>query len=126
MRFKIKAGEKEYEVEILEVKEGVKIKVDEKDFFFEKEEKEIEETLAKPSLPKRDFSKKEVSAPISGIVSEISVKRGDSVKKGQKLLILSAMKMENEIISEGYGKIKEIKVKENQFVNSGDILITLE
>jgi len=63
---------------------------------------------------------------LAGIVSSIAVKIGETVKPGGKVATLIAMKMENEIVSEGYGKIKEIKVKENQFVNNGDILIILE
>jgi acetyl-CoA/propionyl-CoA carboxylase biotin carboxyl carrier protein len=63
---------------------------------------------------------------LAGTVSSVAVKIGEALKPGQRVVTLIAMKMENEIVSEGYGKIKEIKVKENQSVDSGDTLIILE
>jgi glutaconyl-CoA/methylmalonyl-CoA decarboxylase subunit gamma len=58
-------------------------------------------------------------------VSELFVNVGDIIKPGQKLLVLSAMKMENEILAEYEGKIKEIKIAKNQKVKEGEVLITL-
>jgi len=123
LRFKIKG--KEYDVIILETGEGkVKIKVGRKDFIFDKEEDKT--SIAKTSFPKRDFFKKEIKTPISGTISEIFVKKGDFIKKGQKLIFLSAMKMENEIISDFEGKIKEVLVKKDQKVKERETLIILE
>ena len=122
---KIKIRDKVYDVEISELKEGkVKIVVNGKEFVFEKErEKEI--SIARVSLPKRDFSKKEILAPIDGIISEVSVKEGDFIKKNQKVLTLSSMKMENEIISELEGKVKEVLAKKDQKVKKDEVLIRL-
>lgn len=126
MKLKFKIKGKEYEVEILEEGEDrLKIKVGGKEFSFGKEEKE-KIAVAKTTFPKRNFSKKEIRALVAGIVSKIFVKEGEFIKKDQKVLILSAMKLENEIISESDGRIKEIKVKENQSVNTDDILLILE
>ncbi len=61
-----------------------------------------------------------------GKVIKILVKEGDIVKKGKTLLILEAMKMENEIKSGMDAKIKSIHVKENQSIESGQLLIELE
>ncbi len=127
MQFKIKIENKEYKIEISEIDEKIKIKVGEKDFIFEpeiKEEKKI--PTAQALLPKRDFSKKELKAPLSGIVTEIFVQKGDFIKRGQKAFLISAMKMENEIISDFDGKIKEVFVKKNQKVESGETLLILE
>lgn len=124
MKFKIKIGEKEFNIEILEEEEGTKIKVGEKEFLFPKEtEKKV---ISRVSLPKKDFSKKEVLAPISGVVSEIFVKEGELVKKGKTLLILSAMKMENEILAEKEGKITKIFVKKGQTVKKDEKLIEIQ
>ena len=124
LKFKIKG--KEWKVEILEEGEDkVKIKVGEKEFIFGKEEKKGI-SLIQTSIPKRDFSKKEIKAPIAGIVSEIFIKEGDFVKREQKIFFLSTMKMENEIISDFDGKVKEILVKKNQEVKEGEILIILD
>lgn len=121
---KLNIKDKEYDVEILEEGSGkVKIKIGEKEFVFGERQEEI--SVAKVNLPKRDFSKKEIKAPISGRISEVFVKEGDFVKKEQKLLILSSMKMENEIVADFEGKVKEILVKSEQEVKGGDILIIL-
>jgi len=124
MRLHLNIKGKEYEIEISEEEGKVKIKVGGKEFSFGREEEE-KISIAKTSFPKRDFSKKEIRAPVTGVVSKIFVKEGEFVKSDQKALILSAMKMENEIISERNGQVKEVRVKENQSVNIGDVLIVL-
>jgi len=125
---KIKIGNKVYDVEVLELGEDkIKITVDGKEFFFGKAIGEKEKiSIAKTSLPKRSFLRKEIKAPIVGIISELLVKEGEFVRKDQKVLTISAMKMENEIISDFEGKVKEILVKKNQEVKEGDILIVLQ
>ena len=127
MKLKLKIKGKECEAEILEEGEDkVKIKVGEKEFVFGKEEEQKGISLIQTSIPKRDFSKKEIKALIAGVISEIFVKEGDFVKREQKILFLSTMKMENEIISDFDGKAKEILVKKNQEVKEGETLIVLE
>jgi len=126
MKLKLKIRGKECEVEILEEGEDkVKIRIGEKEFIFGKEEKKGI-SLIQTSIPKRDFSKKGIKAPIAGVISEIFVKEGDFVKREQKILSLSTMKMENEILSDFDGKVKEILVKKNQEVREGETLIVLE
>ena len=127
MKLKLKIKGKEWEVEILEEGEDkVKIRVGEKEFIFGKEEEKKRISLIQTSIPKRDFLKKEIKAPIAGVISEIFIKEGDFVKMEQKVLFLSTMKMENEIISDFDGKVKEILVKKNQEVKEGETLIILE
>lgn len=69
--------------------------------------------------------KKEISvlAPISGQIVEVFVKEGDFVKEGQKLVLLLAMKMENEILADREGKVKKILAKKDQSVKKDDVLI---
>jgi len=127
MKLKLKIKGKEYEVEILETEDEVKIKVEGKEFVFGKRIEEKEKVLiAKTSFPKRDFSEKEIVAPITGIVSEIFVKEGDFLKRGQKTLLLSAMKMENEIVSDFEGRVEKILVKKDQKVKGGETLLILK
>lgn len=123
---KIKIKDKVYEIKIAEFgEERVKITVDGKEFIFgEKEEEGV--SIPQTSFPKRDFSKKEIKAPLTGIISEIFVKEGEFLKRGKKIFLLSAMKMENEIILEFEGKIKKILVKKGQKVKVGDTLIIME
>lgn len=67
-----------------------------------------------------------IKANIPGIIFSVAVKQGQKVKKGQKLISLVAMKMENQIFSSIEGIVKEIKVKKNDKVNKGDVLIIIE
>ena len=128
MKFKLNIKGKEYSVEILEQEQnGVKIKVDEEEFIFKQQErKEQKSTVAKTSFPKRNFSEKKIKAPITGIISEIFTKEGEFIKSGKKVILLSAMKMENEIISDFSGRVKKILVERNQKVKMGDVLIIAE
>jgi len=63
---------------------------------------------------------------MTGNVWKILVNVGDQVEIGQEVVILESMKMEIPIESEISGKVSEIKVKEGDFVNEGDVLITIE
>uniref|UniRef100_A0A7V0Z687 Biotin/lipoyl-binding protein n=1 Tax=candidate division WOR-3 bacterium TaxID=2052148 RepID=A0A7V0Z687_UNCW3 len=67
-----------------------------------------------------------VTAPMPGLVIEVEVKEGESVKKGQGLLIIEAMKMQNEFKSPRDGIVKKIMVQKGQTVNSKDTLIIIE
>lgn len=67
-----------------------------------------------------------VEAPMPGTILDIKVNPGDTVKKGQVLLILEAMKMENEIMAPRDGKVAAINTSKGSSVNVGDPLISLE
>ena len=66
-----------------------------------------------------------ISAPMPGTVLDIKVAVGDAVNSGDVLLILEAMKMENEIMAPGAGKIVSINTTKGASVNSGDVLIVI-
>lgn len=67
-----------------------------------------------------------VRAPIPGVVSEIRVAVGKEVKRGEVLLMLEAMKMQNEIPAPFDAVVAEIKVSQGATVQSGDVLLRLE
>lgn len=66
-----------------------------------------------------------VSAPMPGTILDIKVNPGDAVKKGAVLMILEAMKMENEIVAPQDGTVASINTSKGASVNSGDLLISL-
>lgn len=66
-----------------------------------------------------------VRAPMPGLVLGLPMEPGSSVEKGQTVVILEAMKMENDLASPITGKIKEIKVSKGQTVNQGDVLVVI-
>jgi biotin carboxyl carrier protein len=66
-----------------------------------------------------------VQSPLPGVILDIKVNVGDSVSVGQTLVLLEAMKMENNIDSDRAGVVKSIKVKAGDSVMEGDVLVTL-
>ena len=66
-----------------------------------------------------------VVAPISGKVLDVRVKVGETVKKGQVIAIIEAMKLENEVPSTSAGVVKDIKISKGSDVTSGEVLIVL-
>jgi len=73
-----------------------------------------------------DETLNDIKAPMPGLVLEIDVKVGQSVVKGDALLILEAMKMENVIKAPGDAVIKKIVAKQGEAVEKNQILIELE
>ena len=66
-----------------------------------------------------------VTAPMPGTIIDIDVNVGDAVTRGQKLLVLEAMKMENEIVAPHDGTVSEICVQAGALVNAGDTVVIL-
>ncbi len=66
-----------------------------------------------------------VRAPMPGLVLGLPMEPGANVERGQTVVILEAMKMENDLASPITGKVKEIRVNKGQTVNQGDVLIVV-
>lgn len=66
-----------------------------------------------------------VEAPMPGVILDIKVNVGDEVQAGDVILILEAMKMENEITAPASGKVSAIHASKGNNVGSGDVLISL-
>lgn len=68
----------------------------------------------------------QVTSPMPGTILSVNVKAGDSVKKGQVLMILEAMKMENEIMAGSDGTVASVNVNQGASVESGTLLCTIQ
>ncbi len=66
-----------------------------------------------------------INSPMPGTILDIKVNVGDSVANGTVLVILEAMKMENEIMAPSAGKVLSINVTKGASVNSGDVLVVI-
>jgi pyruvate carboxylase subunit B len=67
-----------------------------------------------------------VTVPMQGVVIRYKVKKGDKVAKGDAVAVLEAMKMEQDILANKEGTVKEIYIKEGTTVIPGDVLIAIE
>lgn len=67
-----------------------------------------------------------IKAPMPGLVREVNVNVGDSVAAKQGIVILEAMKMQNELRAPRAGVVKEIRVKEGEAVNQGQVLVVIK
>ena len=67
-----------------------------------------------------------VKAPIPGLIARINVAAGQAVESGQPLLVLEAMKMENEIRAPRAGVVRQVTVRPGQTVTLGELLIEVE
>ncbi|MCK9612230.1 MAG: acetyl-CoA carboxylase biotin carboxyl carrier protein subunit [Bacteroidales bacterium] len=75
--------------------------------------------------PYSPYTHKHITSFIPGTIKKVFVEKGDEVISGQKLLILEAMKMDNEIITNISGKIKKVFVKSGQMVSKNELLIEI-
>ena len=66
-----------------------------------------------------------INAPMPGTVLSVKAQNGAQVKKGEVLLVLEAMKMENEIVAPQDGKVVQVNAVKGASVNTGDVLVVL-
>ena len=103
---------------------------------YEVEVEEIDASAAKAAAPKAEAPKaapankpagagEKVTSPMPGNILSVAVKEGDTVKEGQQLMILEAMKMENEILAPCAGKVTSIAAAKGSTVESGTLLCTI-
>lgn len=76
----------------------------------------------KPAIPAGATS---ATAPMPGTIVRVDVKVGDTVKKGDVLVVLEAMKMENDICAPTDGKVVAVSVEKGQAVVADEVLVTL-
>ncbi len=113
---------------------GMEVQVDYRPFTFDYEgrlsggaaPRERKTAAAASTSSGAAFVKGGVTAQIAGRVITVKVKTGDTVAKGDVLLLLEAMKMENEIKSPADGIVKDIPVKEGDRVSEGQVLVVVE
>ena len=136
--FKFKIQDNNYNVKILS-HEGSNIELEVNGTSYSvKMKEEIKKTKTptlvrsaskRPSEPLKvnpSSSKTKIVAPIPGVVLSLDVKVGDTIKVGDRLLVLEAMKMENNITSEKAGTITAVNVNVGQQVLQNEIMIELE
>ena len=120
-KFKVTVNGKTYEVEVEEIKAE-----EEKELSKKEEIVEVKEVPKQEEKVSTGKGSKVVSAPMPGTILDVRVKEGDRVKRGDVLLILEAMKMENEIMAPEDGIVASVNVSKGASVNTGDVLVTME
>ncbi|HIZ87565.1 MAG TPA: biotin/lipoyl-binding protein [Candidatus Coprenecus pullistercoris] len=81
--------------------------------------------VSRPAAPAPTPGGTTVSSPLPGVIIDVCVKEGDTVKTGQKVLVLEAMKMENVIEATADGVVKSIKVNKGDSVLEGAPLVII-
>lgn len=136
MIYKIKTNGVEYEVQINKVEGNfAHLTVNEVDFEVEVEglmtanSAPVAKTVQPDTavvIPKAPSKAHEMKSPLPGIIIDICVAKGDKIKKGQVLLTLEAMKMENSIQAEHEGVIEKINFSKGDAVLEGDVLFIIK
>ncbi len=118
-KFKVIVNGKEYMVEVEEVSNDANT---------HSVNNNIEQVSGKPIKSSASGVSLEgaVLAPMPGKIVSLMVKKGDSVKEGQVVAILEAMKMENEIHASKDGVVVDVRVSKGANVNRGDVLLVIE
>jgi len=80
---------------------------------------------AAPAAPKAAGAGKKIESPLPGVIISVDVKEGQAVKRGQKVAVIEAMKMENEILSDVDGTITAVHVKQGDSVLEGADIVTV-
>ncbi|HHU69084.1 MAG TPA: biotin/lipoyl-binding protein [Thermoanaerobacterales bacterium] len=129
-KFKITVNGETYEVDVEEIccEEEIENQPRTQEPSLSHEQAKNDSMIKTPVITKRPILEEggtEIKAPMPGIIVSVNVKPGDEVTKGQVLMILEAMKMENEIMSPASGQVSSVNVVEGASVNTGDILIVI-
>ncbi len=123
--YKVKVNGKTYEVKILSVSETEPLEVKEVKATAPAAAPAVEAKKEAAPASASSASGTTVEAPMQGVILNILVKVGDAVKAGDNLVILEAMKLENEIKSPIDGKVVAINVEKGASVNAKDALIVI-
>ena len=148
-KYNISVKDKNFEIEVGEIKQGVarvivngtefEVRIDNRpdlsgslpiSRFICSQEPSGTETLASAvpvAAPESNsLGKNVIKAPIPGIIIDVRVKAGDTVKAGQTVIVMDAMKMENAITSPVSGRVSDIRVQKGSQVMTGAVLLVID
>jgi biotin carboxyl carrier protein len=115
-----------YEIDILEADEALMVLVNGQPFQVEIQDEQQKRLRAATGKGEAKAGKRTVAAPMPGKVVKLLVKPGDTVKPGDGVIVVEAMKMENELKAPAAGTIKEIRAEEGKAVSGGEVLVVIE
>lgn len=118
-KFIVNVNGTSYEVEVEEVAPGSISTAKPKDTSDQK----TMPAAATRNSPNLSGNEKAINAPMPGSILSVNVNPGDSFRSGQVLIVLEAMKMENEIMAPTDGKVVSVSARVGATVNSGEVLI---
>ena len=78
-----------------------------------------------PAPAAENVSGTEVKAPMPGTIMEVKASVGETVDKAQVIVVLEAMKMENDIVAPAAGKVLAVRVKKGDTVEAGDVIAVI-
>jgi len=113
-----------YEVDVLE--EGEVLLVFVEGQLFRLEPQEEKRRLRRMVGKEVAVGPQAIVAPMPGKIVKVLVNVGDQVQAGDGVVVIEAMKMENELKAAGPGTVREVKVVQGQGVNGGDVLVVIE
>lgn len=143
-RFKFTINGNKYETEVLHIEDNVaEIEVNGTKYYVEVDKDikpvktpklvraaavpstDMHPSIAKTSSPSAPKGAGSIKSPLPGVILDVMVKEGDTVKMGQRLLVLEAMKMENNIEADKAGVVTSILKQKGDSVMEGDVLIII-
>jgi len=124
MAYKIKIGNDKFEVVVGEVKSGhANVTVNGESYAVEIEQFD---PAVSPAADTTSVSGAlQITAPIPGVILDIAVQVGDKVETGQTVVIIEAMKMENNLVSSADGIVREIRVQKGAHVKTGELIMII-
>ena len=115
-----------YDVEVAKQNGDFSVFIYGREFSLYAEDKRLAEIRKVAGMGGGAESRRELAAPMPGLVTKILKRPGDLVTRGESIIIVEAMKMENEIKALIDGTIKEIKVSEGQSIDKNFVMVTFE
>ncbi len=119
--YKVAVGDKEYIVKLEEVAEGTTVPAAKPE-----PAKKAEPASAPAPVAAASGDAEVIEAPLQGSVLSVNIVPGQAVKEGETVLIIEAMKLENEVVAPRNGIVEQVFIEKGQTVNAEDALYTLK